>query len=148
LATYDTNAAPIVRERYWIRSSPASPHLRQLPRINEHDQTGIQGPPTNEPQALRTLLRFWLASNPSARPNSAPRIIQFRKWRWPYDPGQSHRRQHWTAHRDFHTANGTALAGTDYVATNGVLTWLDGDATGKSLMVPIFNDGLARATRP
>jgi hypothetical protein len=45
----------------------------------------------------------------------------------------------------FNTTNVTALAGVDYVATNGVLTWVDGDATGKLLTVPILNDGLAES---
>jgi uncharacterized delta-60 repeat protein len=37
------------------------------------------------------------------------------------------------------TADGTALAGTDYTATSGTLTWADGDLTPKSFTVPILN---------
>ncbi len=38
------------------------------------------------------------------------------------------------------TANGTALAGSDYTATNGTLTWADGDAADKSIVVKILDD--------
>ena len=40
------------------------------------------------------------------------------------------------------TANGTALAGSDYTATNGTLTWADGDAADKSIKVTILDDGV------
>jgi hypothetical protein len=35
------------------------------------------------------------------------------------------------------TANGTAIAGTDYTAASGILEWADGDATAKSFSVTI-----------
>ena len=35
------------------------------------------------------------------------------------------------------TTNGTALAGTDYTATSGTLSWATGDATPKTISVPI-----------
>jgi hypothetical protein len=38
------------------------------------------------------------------------------------------------------TTNGTATAGSDYTTTTGTLTWLAGDATPKSIIVPILND--------
>jgi hypothetical protein len=37
------------------------------------------------------------------------------------------------------TANSTAVAGQDYTAASGVLTWANGDATAKSFSVPISN---------
>lgn len=40
----------------------------------------------------------------------------------------------------FATANGTALAGTDYTASSGTLNWADGDAATKSFNVPIIDD--------
>jgi|GEM_PF-535456 len=42
----------------------------------------------------------------------------------------------------FGTANGTATAGQDYVATNGTLNWADGDTATKTFSVPITNDAL------
>ncbi|MEI7947902.1 MAG: M6 family metalloprotease domain-containing protein, partial [bacterium] len=41
---------------------------------------------------------------------------------------------------NYATANGTALAGSDYTATNGTLTWADGDAADKSIKVTIQDD--------
>jgi uncharacterized delta-60 repeat protein len=43
---------------------------------------------------------------------------------------------------DFATGNGssTATAGLDYVATNGTLSWVDGDTSSKSFQVRIAND--------
>ena len=37
------------------------------------------------------------------------------------------------------TANGTAVAGTDYTAANGTLNWADGDANAKTFTVPVSN---------
>lgn len=42
---------------------------------------------------------------------------------------------------DFATANGTAVAGTNYQANSGTLTWQDGDAAEKSFDVTIFDNG-------
>ena len=43
------------------------------------------------------------------------------------------------------TANGTATAGSDYTATSGKLTWLEGDSSDKYIVVPITNDALDEA---
>jgi hypothetical protein len=40
------------------------------------------------------------------------------------------------------TSNGTAIAGSDYTLTSGSLTWADGDATTRSIVVPVLNDVL------
>jgi hypothetical protein len=40
---------------------------------------------------------------------------------------------------DYATANGTAIAGTDYTSERGVLTWGSGDAAPKSFTIPISN---------
>jgi len=37
------------------------------------------------------------------------------------------------------TANGTAIAGTDYTATSGTLQWADGDAASKHFSIPVSN---------
>jgi CSLREA domain-containing protein len=44
------------------------------------------------------------------------------------------------------TSNGTAAAGSDYTATNGVLTWAAGDATPKTFTVPIIDDTVPEAS--
>jgi hypothetical protein len=38
---------------------------------------------------------------------------------------------------NYSTVNGTAVAGTDFVATSGNLTWDDGDTSAKTVIVPI-----------
>jgi hypothetical protein len=42
---------------------------------------------------------------------------------------------------NFATVNGSAIAGTNYTAMNGTLTWSDGDATPRTIMVPIAAAG-------
>lgn len=41
---------------------------------------------------------------------------------------------------DYATADGTALAGQDYTSTTGTLSWAAGDATAKTITIPITND--------
>lgn len=40
------------------------------------------------------------------------------------------------------TANGSALAGSDYTTTSGTLSWPDGDAAAKTFSVTILDDGV------
>ncbi len=39
---------------------------------------------------------------------------------------------------DYNTSNGTAIAGTDYTATSGTVSWLQGDLTPKTVSVPLL----------
>ena len=41
---------------------------------------------------------------------------------------------------DYATANGTAVAGSDYSAVSGTLTWAAGDSDFKTIEIPITND--------
>ena len=43
---------------------------------------------------------------------------------------------------EFATSNGSALAGSDYTATSGTLTFA-ADETSKVIQVPLFDDGVA-----
>lgn len=43
---------------------------------------------------------------------------------------------------NYATANGTATAGSDYYAVSGSVTWADGDATDKQVLVPLRPDAL------
>ena len=43
----------------------------------------------------------------------------------------------------FATANGTALAGSDYGAANGILSWADGEGGLKTITVTVLNDAVA-----
>jgi hypothetical protein len=47
---------------------------------------------------------------------------------------------------DFSTANGSAIAGQDYTATNGTLNWGDGDMAAKTITVSILNDSVAESS--
>src|SRR5262249_31047398 len=40
----------------------------------------------------------------------------------------------------FATADGSAVAGQDYTATSGTLSWADGDASPRTISIPITND--------
>ncbi|HMQ04066.1 MAG TPA: Calx-beta domain-containing protein [Pyrinomonadaceae bacterium] len=44
---------------------------------------------------------------------------------------------------DFATSNGTAIAGQDYVSTQGTLLWEDGDSTPKGFGIALISDGIA-----
>jgi len=44
------------------------------------------------------------------------------------------------------TANGSAVAGSDYTATSGTLTWAPGETAAKTVSVPITDDPLDEAT--
>lgn len=41
----------------------------------------------------------------------------------------------------YSTVARTATAGSDFTTTTGMLTWADGDATPKSINIPVINDG-------
>ena len=46
---------------------------------------------------------------------------------------------------NYATANGSALAGTDYTATSGMLSWAAGDATTRTINVSILDNATASA---
>lgn len=46
---------------------------------------------------------------------------------------------------DYATSNGTAIAGSDYTAISGTLSWADGDVTTKTFSVPMINDGVGES---
>ena len=51
---------------------------------------------------------------------------------------RAHRGIEWRSQRRLCvSSNGTATAGTDYTAAGGTLNWADGDATAKTISVPI-----------
>jgi hypothetical protein len=43
---------------------------------------------------------------------------------------------------NYATADGTALAGSDYTATNGTLNWADGNAAPKTIQIQILDDAV------
>jgi Calx-beta domain/Metallo-peptidase family M12/Divergent InlB B-repeat domain len=47
---------------------------------------------------------------------------------------------------NYSTQNGTATAGADYTAVSGTLSWANGDAVDKTIVVPILQDTITEAT--
>lgn len=47
---------------------------------------------------------------------------------------------------DFATMDGTAIAGSDYTAASGTLTWANGVSGNQTISIPITDDGTAEAT--
>src|SRR6185436_18259965 len=59
-----TNNDSIVKERYWLTYQPGEIRTcKSCHGINTADQTGVNGPPENKPQALRDLLQYWKTQN-------------------------------------------------------------------------------------
>src|SRR6185369_547072 len=48
---------------------------------------------------------------------------------------------------NYSTADGTAVAGTDYTATSGTLNWADGDTAPKMISVPLLNYAAVGASK-
>jgi hypothetical protein len=46
-----------------------------------------------------------------------------------------------TASVSYATANGTAVAGTDYTSTSGTLNWAGGDTSAKTFVIPVASGG-------
>jgi len=60
--TTDAAGTPVVRERYWLTFQPGEVRVcAACHGVNSHDQLGAPAP-TNSPEALRSLLRAWKAS--------------------------------------------------------------------------------------
>jgi hypothetical protein len=58
----DSAGTPVVRERYWLTFQPGEVRVCSACHgVNSHDQLGAPAP-TNPPEALRSLLRAWKAS--------------------------------------------------------------------------------------
>jgi hypothetical protein len=137
-----------IKERFWVTFRKGE--IRSCANchgINTSDQTGTIGNPvprpTNPPQALATLLQSWKTNHPpgvmqfataaiSVPKNSGVATLDVTRSGGSIGPvGVS-----------FATADGTALAGIDYTATNGVLSWSDGDTAPKIISIPLLNDPL------
>jgi hypothetical protein len=46
---------------------------------------------------------------------------------------------------NYASANGSAIANSDYTQVSGTLNWPDGDSTAKTIMIPILEDALAES---
>ncbi len=69
--TTEADGTPVVRERYWITFQPGE--IRSCTSchgLNDLDQAGNPAP-SNEPEALRSLLQFWKEMTASTEPGRA-----------------------------------------------------------------------------
>jgi hypothetical protein len=137
-----TGALSQVKERMEVTFAPGEVRTCAVCHgVNSHDQAGNLGVPVTKPMALRPVLQFWKASHP---PGSVQHIIASTNVlkgagvatiavsRTGGSTGP--------VSVDYSTADGTALAGTDYTASYGTLTWADGDTSSKSIAVPLLNN--------
>ena len=132
------NTESIVKERYWVNFAPGEVRsCTNCHGLNTTDQAGLLKP-TNKPEALRELLQYWKTKNPPGviqHTNSSTQIakastsVQLQIARSGGSTGP--------VSVNFTTANGTALAGSDYQTASGILSWLDGDVSSKPVTVSL-----------
>jgi hypothetical protein len=138
-----------VKERYWVSFAPGELRTCAVCHgVNTADQAGNLGVPVNKPDALRSLLQYWRANNPpgsmqhaapaaSVLKNAGTALLSVTRTGGGTGPVSV----------NFSTANGTALASTDYTATSGTLTWADGDTTPKTIAVSLLNNPTIAASK-
>jgi hypothetical protein len=138
-----------VKERYWVSFAPGEIRTCAVCHgINTKNQANVDGLPQNKSQALRSLLQFWKGNNPPGSMQHSSSTIVSRK-----DSGSATLSVTRTGGSvgpvsvNYATANGTAVAGTDYAATSGTLTWLDGDTTAKTITIPLLNNPTIAASK-
>jgi len=135
-----------IKERFWLTFRKGE--IRSCANchgINTSDQSGTVGNPvprpTNPPQALATLLQSWKINHPPGVMQFATAAISV-----PKNSGVATLAVTRTGGSigpvgvNFATADGTALAGTDYTATSGALSWSDGDTASKPITIPLLNN--------
>ncbi len=137
-----------VKERFWVTFQRGE--IRTCANchgINTADQAGAP-PPNNAPSALAALLAQWKSAHPSgtmqfvaaastALKNAGNALINVLRTGGSTGPVTV----------NYATANGTALAGTDYSAVTGTLSWSDGDTAPKTITVPLLNNPAIAATK-
>jgi hypothetical protein len=132
---------PIVRERYWLTFQPGEIRTcTSCHGLNSQDQAS-QPTPTNPPEALRALLQYWkgLVNNSLARVDDvaviegdagSPQAVFTVSLNSPAIQ---------TVTITYATADGSATAGSDYVATSGTLTFPPG-VTSRTVSVSVIAD--------
>lgn len=130
-----------VKERFWVTFQPGE--IRSCANchgINTADQAGA-GSPTNAPKALDDLLTQWKIAHPAGTMQhaSAANSVLKNAMSAPINVTRSGGSTG-PVSVNFSTAAGTAIAGTDYTTTSGILSWLDGDTSPKIITVPLLNN--------
>ena len=137
-----------VKERFWVTFQRGE--IRTCANchgINSADQTGSP-PPTNPPAALAALLAYWKSSNPSGSMQfaaSAETVLKnagnvtITVIRSGGSTGP--------VSVNYATGNGSALAGSDYIAATGTLNWADGDSAAKPITITLLNNATFAASK-
>ena len=137
-----------VKERFWLTFQPGEVRTcGNCHGVNTFDQTGAMAP-ANPPAALATLLTQWKAAHPSgsmqfvaavssALKNAGNAVLTVMRSGGATGPVTV----------SYATANGTALAGIDYSATTGTLSWPDGDNSNKTISIPLLNNPVITANK-
>jgi Calx-beta domain len=135
-----------VKERFWVTFRKGE--IRSCANchgINTSDQSGtVANPvprPTNPPQALAALLQSWKTNHPPGTMQHANSTMSA-----PKNSGLANLSVTRTGGStgpvgvNFATADGTALAGTDFAFASGTLSWLDGDSSSRTITVTLLNN--------
>jgi hypothetical protein len=137
----DPAGVPVVRERYWLSFQPGEIRTcASCHGLNSRDQSNATEP-TNPPEALRDLLRFWKQSLFVAAAVDDVTVAEggvgtggTATFHVSLSLPSSQR-----VTVAYATANGTAVAGTDYQAVSGTLTFPP-FAQSRTVNVPVIGD--------
>ena len=153
-ATADTTGPPVQNDY-----APASGTLTFNPgetsktfTVTIHQDTAIEGDETLD-LALSTPTNAILGAPNTAvltiHDDDLPGSVEFTSLQ--YNVNEAGGQATVTVHRvggssgaasvDYATSNGTAIAGADYTAASGTLSWTDGDSGDKTFNVPVVWDG-------
>ncbi len=144
----DAGQTSQIKERFWVTFQPGE--IRTCANchgINTANQVG-GGKPTNTPQALLDLLAFWKTNHPpGAMQHAAPTASVLKTSGTATLSVTRSGGSTGPVSVAFATANGSALAGADYTATSGTLTWVDGDIAPKTISVPLLGNPALAASK-
>jgi hypothetical protein len=134
-----------VKERFWVTFQKGE--IRTCANchgINTSDQTGtIASPvtkPTNPPQALAALLQQWKGLHPyGSLKHAAPSLSAVKNSGAVAVKVQRSGGSTGIVSVNYATTNRTAMAGVDYSAKSGTLTWADGDTADKTITITMLN---------
>ncbi len=141
LGPQSNNFKSQVKERYWVSFQPGEIRTcTSCHGINSTDQAG-NAAPVNPPQALSALLQFWKGNHPAG-------TLQLGSASYSFGKGNGTAVLSVTRASgstgplavSYGTADGTALSGQDYAGATGTLNWTDGDATARTISIPLLNN--------
>ncbi len=130
-----------VKERYWVTFAPGEVRTCAVCHgVNTHDQAGNAGVPLTKPAALYTLLDFWKTAHPPGRVQHSASSASVMKSAGSVTLNVARvNGSTGPVSVQYTTANGSAIAGTDYATSTGVLNWLDGDTAPKPITITLLN---------